>query len=151
PDLSARTMTFNTGGGTIDINNNNVTFASSIGGGGVGGFVKEGIGTLTLSAASTYTGNTTVGNGTLVLGAVGAFPNNTALTLGDAANNNSTLDLAGHSITVTGLATVGTSSGTIGSSSTTQSVTLTYAGSGTSVYNGSLQDSVGFGFGQTLS
>jgi len=151
PDLSIRTMTFNAGGGTIDTSNNNVTFANSIGSGGVGGFTKAGTGTLTLNAASTYTGNTTVANGTLVLVAAGAFPNNTALTMGDANGNNATLDLAGHSIAVTGLSSVGTSSGIIGSSSTTQSVTLTYAGSGTSVFNGSLQDSVGSGFGQTLS
>ena len=156
PDLSVRTLTFNAGGGTIDTNGNSVSFANAIGNNGVGGFTKAGDGTLTLNAASTYTGNTTVARGTLVLAAAGAFPNNTGLTMGglDTSNNNTsgTLDLVGHSITVTGLATAtgadqNNNGSTIGSSSTTQNVTLTFASPNNTpnVYGGSIVDGVNGG------
>ncbi len=67
-DLSARTLTVSSGGGTLDTNGNDVTLASAIGNAGSGAFTKAGSGILTLSAAPTYTGATTVSAGTLRVG-----------------------------------------------------------------------------------
>ncbi|MGD0899855.1 MAG: autotransporter-associated beta strand repeat-containing protein, partial [Thermoguttaceae bacterium] len=67
-DISARTITINAGGATIDTGGNNVTLANPIGNGGAGGFTKVGSGTLTLTAANTYTGDTTISAGALQLG-----------------------------------------------------------------------------------
>jgi len=98
-DLSAtKTMTFNAGGGTIDTNGNDITFAGNIGNSGTGGFTKAGLGALTLNGASTYTGTTTVAGGTLVLGGANSFPANGGLTIGDGD-----LDVKGKSLTVSSL------------------------------------------------
>lgn len=52
-------------GSTFDVGANNVTLAGSIGSNGHGGLTKTGAGTLTLSAAPTYTGSTVVNQGAL--------------------------------------------------------------------------------------
>ncbi|HZZ27613.1 MAG TPA: autotransporter-associated beta strand repeat-containing protein [Pirellulales bacterium] len=150
-DVSSLGITLNAGGGTVDSNGNTITLAHNIT--GVGGLSVRGNATITLTGTNNYQGTTTVQNGTLVLGSAGAFPTSTPLAFGDAANESGTLDLAGKSITVTGLTTAGTSSGTIGSSSNTLSVTLTYAApnNNPNVFNGSIQDSVNGGFGQTTA
>ena len=62
-DITARTVTLNAGGGTIDTNGNNLTYANAIG--GIGGLTKIGTGTLTLSGTNTYSGGTNVQNGTV--------------------------------------------------------------------------------------
>ncbi len=64
-DISTRTLNFNTPVATIDTNGNNVTFANSIGGNAATLLMKRGLGTLTLTAANTYTGGTTVAQGVL--------------------------------------------------------------------------------------
>jgi fibronectin-binding autotransporter adhesin len=60
---SSRTVTLNTGGGTVDTN----TFDSTLSGviGGVGRLTKNGLGTLTLSGVNTYSGGTTINDGTV--------------------------------------------------------------------------------------
>ena len=68
-DISVRNVTLAQGGGTVDVGNNNVTFANSIGNGGTGSFTKSGAGKLTLAAGISYSGSTFVNAGTLALGA----------------------------------------------------------------------------------
>jgi T5SS/PEP-CTERM-associated repeat protein len=66
-DISSRTVTIAAGGAGIDIGSNNVTLAGVIG--GIGGLVKFGSGTLTLSGTNTYIGGTNIQNGTVSVGA----------------------------------------------------------------------------------
>ncbi|MCX6855571.1 MAG: autotransporter-associated beta strand repeat-containing protein [Verrucomicrobia bacterium] len=82
-DISLRTVTYLQGGGTIDTNGINLTLANSAGS-GVGGLTKTGAGNLTLNAASTYSGGTTVLNGTLTTGVANAFPATSSLTVNGA-------------------------------------------------------------------
>ncbi|MCU0747973.1 MAG: autotransporter-associated beta strand repeat-containing protein [Akkermansiaceae bacterium] len=74
--------TNNAAGGVIDTNGNDATIPVAIS--GVGGITKAGAGTLTLSAANTYAGNTTVTGGTLVLGADNISNDASRVTLGSA-------------------------------------------------------------------
>ena len=87
-DASTRTLSILAGGATFDTNGNNVAFAGSLGS-GAGTMTKDGVGVLTLNAASTLTGGTNVNAGTLALGASGAIgsgelalTNNAVLALG---------------------------------------------------------------------
>ncbi len=79
------------GGALIDTNSFSVTVAqallhSNIGGDNAtdGGLIKSGLGTLTLSGASTYTGATAVSAGTLALGAAGTLAS-TSYTIANGA------------------------------------------------------------------
>ncbi len=67
--------------------------------------VKAGAGTtLTLTAANTYTGSTTVQDGTIKLGINNALPTGTTVTLNNAAGlGNALLDINGHNQTIAGL------------------------------------------------
>ena len=60
---SARNLTLNSGGGTLDTNGNAITVTGVIGGSGA--LTKNGGGTLTLSGTNTYTGATTLNGGVL--------------------------------------------------------------------------------------
>ncbi len=57
----------------LDVGANDVTLAAALGGASDASLTKLGNGTLTLSAANTYTGGTTVGAGTLRAGNLSAF------------------------------------------------------------------------------
>jgi autotransporter-associated beta strand protein len=70
-DPSTRTMTFQSGGATLDTNGKIIILANPIGNGGAGGLTKAGSGILTLNAANTYTGDTIVSSGTLELTSAG--------------------------------------------------------------------------------
>ena len=130
-DLSARTVIFGTGGATLDTNGNNVSFANSLGS-SAGALTKEGLGVLTLNAASTLTGGTNVNAGTLALGVSGAIGtgdlaliNNGVLALGagTGAANQTVSQLSGASTSsiVGGDAAVSVLT-------VNQSTTTTYAG-----------------------
>jgi fibronectin-binding autotransporter adhesin len=63
-------ITFGAGGGVIDLNGNNVTYAGSVGNGGSGGLSLQSTvsgGVLTLSASNNYTGSTAIGNGVTLI------------------------------------------------------------------------------------
>ncbi len=64
-DPSVRTMTFLSGGATLDTQTNNITLAHAIGNGGAGGLTKNGQGLLTIAGNPTYTGDTVINSGTL--------------------------------------------------------------------------------------
>ncbi len=126
----AGTVTFGTsltGGGTLSVGANgaSTTFTGTIT--GVGDFEKTGTGSLTLTAANTYVGNTTVSDGTLVAGnnlAFGASTQTITLDGGGLASNNDTRSLA-YGITV------GTSGGQItGANSITLTGAVTSGGAG---------------------
>jgi autotransporter-associated beta strand protein len=103
-DLSLRSISLLTGGGTIDTNGASLALAGSAGS-GVGGLTKAGPGTLTLNAAATYQGPTTVSAGTLAIGANNATGNGGDLTISGGA----TLDLGANSILARQVTTAGAS------------------------------------------
>ena len=99
-------VTLQTGGGTIDTNGHNVSITSAIG--GSGSLIKLGAGTLTLTRANTYAGNTTVNGGTLaiqqpclaaasniVIAAAGKLSLDFDESLGDVSNTVATLTING--------------------------------------------------------
>ena len=89
------TVQIGSGGGTIDTNGFNTTSERPIvdAPSASGPLTKRGTGTLTLAAANTYTGPTTVENGTLALSASGSISANTALILGVSAGTTGTFDV----------------------------------------------------------
>jgi fibronectin-binding autotransporter adhesin len=86
-DASVLTLTFNAGGGGINTNGNDVTFANAIGNNGTGGFTKYGDGNLTLMAPSTYGGSTLITGGALVIGVDGAIPATSAVNITVTSNS----------------------------------------------------------------
>ena len=90
-DISARTVTINAGGATLDVAANTVTFADRIGNNGTGSLTKLGAGQLTFNATNNYRGNTVIVEGTLALGPTGALTNSPQIIL----SNNAVLDVSG--------------------------------------------------------
>jgi len=73
-------------GAIIDTNTFNVTVGKALTAGtGSGGLTKQGAGTLTLSAANTYTGATTVSTGTLALSGGGLIANSSTISVASSA------------------------------------------------------------------
>jgi fibronectin-binding autotransporter adhesin len=103
-DVSARSLTFLSGGATIDTQTNNVVFASPVGNSGSGGLTKLGSGSLTLNGSNTYTGATNVNVGSLFLGA-GANLSSSAISVATGA---SLLVQTG-----TGITTIGSGAGSL--------------------------------------
>lgn len=81
----------------IDTNGSNVTFATALGGAAgatASTLDKYGTGTLTLTAAAGYIGNTTVKGGTLQLDTAGSLDNSLVITVGDATSSGAILDVS---------------------------------------------------------
>ena len=122
----ANNRNYTVNGGTLDLNNFNLTMyeLSGMGGevalgsatltvsqagstvyngviSGTGSLVKSGAGTLTLTGDNLYTGTTTVSGGVLQAGA------NNAFTIGAYIVNNGKLDLNGNPLTMTSLSGTG--------------------------------------------
>ncbi len=87
-DISSKLAPLGAGGGAFDTNGNTVTFATGLT--GSGGLAKQGLGTLNLTGANTYTGPTSVTAGTLavngsltsnvIVGAAGTLGGNGTIT-----------------------------------------------------------------------
>jgi autotransporter-associated beta strand protein len=99
---------------------------------GSGKLTKNGSGTLTLSAANTYSGGTTISQGTLKAGSATAIPNGSGkgiVVLNPTSPDTATFDLAGQSQTINGLSSSGTGSSVVdNSSSTTKTLTIGTSG-----------------------
>ncbi len=118
-DISVRTVTFNAGGGMLDVGSGYITFNNPVGNKGAGGLTKAGTGTLVLTGTNNYSGNTVVSSGTLALNAATYISNSAAIIV----NSGATLDTATYAagLTLAGtapqiLAGAGTVSGTVISS-----------------------------------
>jgi autotransporter-associated beta strand protein len=116
-DLSLRSINLLTAGGTLDTNGNSLVLSGSLGS-GVGGLTKTGLGSLTLNAAASYTGATTLAQGSIVLGAdnaIGSGPLNlaggTTLDLGVFNVSTGLVTLSGASPTLLGTGAIQSSGG----------------------------------------
>lgn len=74
------------GGATVNVaSGNDITISQALLADGTspgGGFTKQGVGTLTLSASNAYTGGTQINQGTLALGAAGAIGSTGTISFG---------------------------------------------------------------------
>ena len=70
-DISGKLAPLGASGGVFDTNGNNVAFATPIS--GAGALIKQGLGTLTLTANNLYSGGTTVSGGLINFTAAGNF------------------------------------------------------------------------------
>jgi fibronectin-binding autotransporter adhesin len=110
---------------------------------GAGGLVKSGPGALTLAGPNSFTGGVTINAGYLVLNNASALnsisPN--AVAFGPASTG--VLELAGNSVTVSGLST-GTPAGTpVVQNSAATLMALTVSNASDNTFAGALQDTVG--------
>ncbi len=136
-DLSTRTITFLNGGGTLDTNGNDLTLANTLGS-GVGGFTKTGAGNLTLNAAASFSGGTTVAGGTLTVGvsnATGVGGNLTigggaTLALGTSSISHALVSTSGASPQITGTGTINATGGYVFNHTGDTSVSAVLAGAG---------------------
>ena len=112
----------------------NVTGSGGLGNTGTGSYTAGGVisgagalnidtsGTVTLNAANTFTGGTTINNGTLVAGINNAIP-----AAGGLGINGGTVDLNGKSVTLNNIFGNGSQTGVITNNSTT-TATLAFSG-----------------------
>ena len=109
--LGTGMIDMSTGGGTFIINQAGTsTYSGSIR--GTGNFIKQGLGTLTLSGTtSNYSGTTTITNGTLKAGSTSALGSTSLVNL--ANSSDAVLDLNSKSLTVGNLSGGGTLGGNI--------------------------------------
>jgi autotransporter-associated beta strand protein len=94
PSSDSRTITFSSGGATLDTQAYNITVANAIGNGGAGGLTKNGSGTLEFDGTVSYSGDTTINAGVLKIN------NNLSTTL-SAISGDGTLEVDGSSTVLT--------------------------------------------------
>jgi autotransporter-associated beta strand protein len=112
---------------------------------GVGGLVKSGPGALTLSGPNTFTGGVTINAGSLVLNNASALNSISPNAVAFSPASTGTLELAGNSVTVSGLST-GTPAGTpVVQNSAPIPVALTVSNASDNTFAGALQDRVAGG------
>ncbi len=87
---------------------------------GVGNLIKDGTGSVTLNAANSFTGTTTISAGTLKLGVANALASTSAIFINNAAG--AVLDLNGFDVEIGSLAGGGTAGGGVSLGSTTLTV-----------------------------
>ncbi len=140
---SGRTVTVNSGGATIDVNGNSVTYASAVGNSGSGALTvadTAGGGTLILTATNTYTGGTTINAGATLQ--IGNGTSTDSLPSGTVTNNGSLVfNLASNPTVANNIGGGPSSTGTLtqlGGSTLTLSGVNTYGGA-TFIANGTLQ------------
>lgn len=154
---TARTTTFNAGGGSVNTNAFNATLSGSVG--GSGNLTKTGSGTLTLSGASNaFSGSVTINNGVFALNSgaptsVNVNASGAAFDISGASSGITTGDLSGVSGSLLHLGartlTFGTSTstsflGTIdGTGSLVKQGSGTFTLTGTNTFNGGVQFKAG--------
>jgi autotransporter-associated beta strand protein len=131
-----------TGSGTFTVGDSSSTSFSGVISGTSGKLTKAGSGTLTLSGANTYTGATTINAGTLQYGIATALPTG-ASAANVTVNTGGTLDLAGLSPTINGLA--GTSGIVLNSTASTTSNLTVGNNNATASFAGVIKDNAGTG------
>ncbi|MFM8493986.1 MAG: beta strand repeat-containing protein, partial [Planctomycetia bacterium] len=119
---------------TLAVGWNNAASAFSGTFSGAGGLTKVGSGTLTLSAANTYSGGSTISAGRLAVGNAAALGAST----GPLAVNAGTLDLGGFSVNVGVLS--GSAGAVITTSTAAGTATLTTNAASSSTFAGTIQD-----------
>jgi autotransporter-associated beta strand protein len=154
---TARFITLNSGGGTVDTNSFNSTFSNVIS--GTGALTKTGNGVLTLSGANTYTGLTNVNGGTLSVssnvgtGAVavasGATLAGSGTVSGNTTVNGGTVGSTGNTLTL-GSTLTSTGNSTIATGSTVNVTGGTSVSSGFFAVNGTLGGTTSIAAGATL-
>jgi autotransporter-associated beta strand protein len=124
------------GGGTLTVNgSSSTTYAGLIS--GSGSVVKSGTGTLSLTAANTYGGPTTISNGALQVsliadgGTASSIGTGLTVTMAGANATNAVLDYTGGNVTTDRAFVMNEGGGTISIASSTTELTLTGSASGT--------------------
>jgi autotransporter-associated beta strand protein/T5SS/PEP-CTERM-associated repeat protein len=90
-DSASNAIKLLAGNGAIHTPTANQTLTVTSGISGVGGFTKTGVGTLLLTAANIYTGDTSVSGGALTISGAGSIPNTRHINV----NSGGTLDTTG--------------------------------------------------------
>ena len=117
------------GTSTIDTQAYNIGLAPALS--GTDGLVKQGTGTLTLSAVNTYTGGTTIDSGTLALGPGGSLAATGGVNLSGAG---ATFDISGSGANQT----IGALTGAAGTTVALGANTLTLGDNGPATFGGSI-------------
>ncbi len=127
-DPSARFAALGSSDAAFDPNGQAVTLGTALTGNS--GLILAGSGTLTLGAANTYAGNTTVRSGTLRLGTASALPATDVNLLSSVTGGTATLDLNGYDASVSAL--------TLGGATATSASRVLATGGGTLAVDGTI-------------
>jgi autotransporter-associated beta strand protein len=137
--VSLSRVLIHSGGAVIDTNGFNGTFLDALTAGTgspAGGLTKLGSGTLTLSAANTYTGTTTISRGVLALSSAGSLASTSPVAI---TGSGATFNISGAS----GGRTIGMLTGTAGSTVVLGGNTLTVGDASSGAFAGVISGSGG--------